>query len=240
MATEPAGIYTLPEWDEAPDEALRPGGLALTRRALALCGATRGMLLLDLGCGRGVSAAYAAAEHGLRAVGLDRCPMMLTRGHGRAPRLPLVRGGAEGLPFGDGAVDVVLAECTLSLVGDRAAALREIRRVLRPGGALAMSDVYLRSPERAPGVAELLAAPGRGLARPREAICAELGAAGLAVEHWENHSAALGELAGAVGPGAVALHWEAAPGVEPFAAALAVARARPGYFLLIARRTGGG
>lgn len=240
MTAEAASIYTLPAWDEAPDEALRPGGLALTRRALAVCGVTPGMLLLDLGCGRGVSAAYAAAEHSLRAIGLDHCAAMLAHSHVRAPGLPLVCGDAGCLPCGDGVMDIVLAECALSVVGDRAAALREIGRVLRPGGALVMTDVYLRSPERAPGIAQLLAAPGCGLARPREAICAELEAVGLAVEAWEDHSAALSELACTMSPAATAVHWEAAPDVDLFAVALAVARARPGYFLLVARSTQGG
>ncbi|NTV65747.1 MAG: hypothetical protein HGA65_19745, partial [Oscillochloris sp.] len=117
------------------------------------------------------------------------------------------------------------------------AALGEIRRVLRPGGALALSDVYLRSPERAPELADLLAEEVRGLARARAAICAALGTAGLAIAHWEDHTPALGELASALGPRAVAAHWRPAPGADPFDVALAVARARPGYFLLIARRT---
>lgn len=210
--------------------ALRPGGLELTRRALALCGAAPGARLLDLGCGRGESAACAAAEFGLMPVGLDRSPALRGAGCG----LPLLRGVAEALPLAGGAVDVVLAECVLSVMADRAAALREVRRALAPGGAFVVSDVYLRSPGGAPGLAGLLAPAGRGLARSREAICAELAAHSFAVEHWEDHTGALRDFACAA-PAEAARHWEPAPGADSFATALAVARARPGYFLLIAR-----
>lgn len=218
-----------------PDLSLHAGGLELTRRALALCGATPGMTLLDLGCGCASSVAL-AEELGLLAVGLDR---RVTRSPGRPlTRPPFIQGAAERLPLSDGCVDIVLAECSLSLVADRATALAEIRRALRPGGALALSDVYLRSPERAPEVGALLRPVRRGPARSRAAICAELTTAGLIVERWEDHSAALRGLADAIGPRAVAAQWEPAPGADPFATALAVARARPGYFLLIARLAG--
>lgn len=219
-----------------PHAPLRPGGPELTRRALALAAAPPGARLLDLGCGRGESAALAAKEPGLLTVGLDLCAARLRDGQTLRPGQPLLQGTAERLPVADGSLDVILAECSLSLIDDRAAALGEIRRALRPGGALALTDVYLRSPERAPGLDQLLAAAGRGLARSRAAICAELAACGLAVALWEDHSSALRDFACAGGAASAGSCWEPAPGVDPFALALAVARARPGYFLLVARR----
>ncbi len=217
---------------------IHPGGLALTRHALALCGALPGALLLDLGCGGGASVALAAREFGLVALGLDVRVTPLPHGQILPAGALLIQAIAERLPLRCGIIDLILAECSLSVVSDRAATLSEIQRVLRPGGALIISDVYLRSPERAPDVGNLLTTMRRGLAHSCEAICAELATYGLTVEHWEDCSVALHDFACAAPPEAIATYWQAAPGVNPFDAALAIARARPGYLLLLARRMG--
>ncbi|NTU85988.1 MAG: hypothetical protein HGA45_42790 [Chloroflexales bacterium] len=58
---------------------------------------------------------------------------------------------------------------------------------------------------------------------------------GLAAQLWEDHSEALRDLACRSAARATVSLWTAAPGVDPFDLQIAVARARPGYFLLIAR-----
>lgn len=99
-----------------------------------------GMRVLDLGVGPGTSALeMARARPGLRLVALDRAPAMLRAAarraaHARIP-LPLARGDALALPFRDRAFDAVTGHSLLYLLPDPAAALEEIRRVLRPGGA---------------------------------------------------------------------------------------------------------
>jgi ubiquinone/menaquinone biosynthesis C-methylase UbiE len=116
-------------------DVLRPGGLALTDRALALCDLPRAARVLDVGCGTGAAVAHLRKLYGYRAVGID---LAATAGH-------CIRALAESLPVKDAACDCVLCECVLSLVPDQEACLRELHRVLRPGGCAILSDIYDRS-----------------------------------------------------------------------------------------------
>jgi demethylmenaquinone methyltransferase/2-methoxy-6-polyprenyl-1,4-benzoquinol methylase len=128
-----------PEYDRM--NALITFGLApswraeLVRRA-APCGAC-----LDLGCGTGdLTQALLQADPHARLVGLDLTPAMLGGARGRleaaglASRAALTRGDAERLPYADGAFDTVVSAFLMRNVGDRAAAYREVARVLKPGG----------------------------------------------------------------------------------------------------------
>ena len=76
------------------------------------------------------------------------------------------------LPFADASLDGLIAECVLSTLADPARALAEWRRALKPGGRLALSDVYSRA-----------AADGGRLAT-REKLCQRLIAAGFRVERF--------------------------------------------------------
>lgn len=98
-----------------------------------------GPRVLDLGVGPGTSALeMARADPSRRHVGLDVSERMLVRARERARAggvpLPLLRADALRLPVRDGAFDGATGHSVLYLVGDAAAALREIRRALRPGG----------------------------------------------------------------------------------------------------------
>jgi ubiquinone/menaquinone biosynthesis C-methylase UbiE len=91
-------------------------------------------LVLDVGCGPGNSTAHLRASIGAGAIGLDPAAAMLKRARRRDGALRLVRGDAAALPVRDGVLDAVTLHSVLYLLPDRAVALREIRRVLRPGG----------------------------------------------------------------------------------------------------------
>jgi ubiquinone/menaquinone biosynthesis C-methylase UbiE len=117
---------------------LPPGGEARIRVA-------------DLGCGPGVSTfAIARARPGSLVVGLDLAPRMLGEARGRAAalgraqarrgRLAWVRGDVVRLPFATGSLDAVTGHSFLYLLPDRAAALAEMRRVLRGGGRLVLME----------------------------------------------------------------------------------------------------
>jgi SAM-dependent methyltransferase len=102
-----------------------------------------GEQVLDLGTGTGAAAVRAAVAVGAagRVVGIDISPEMLTRASHAAAALDLrnvhvAEGRAEAIPAGPATFDVVLASLSLMYVIDRAAAAREISRVLRPGGRL--------------------------------------------------------------------------------------------------------
>jgi ubiquinone/menaquinone biosynthesis C-methylase UbiE len=90
---------------------------------------------LDLGCGLG-NLAVAAARRGASVVAVDPYPDPLHRARRRVPGVPCVLARAEALPFRDGAFDTVIGGLVLCSVDDPAAALAEVRRVLRPGGEL--------------------------------------------------------------------------------------------------------
>jgi SAM-dependent methyltransferase len=97
--------------------------------------------VLDVACGTGVVARTAAASVGPggRVTGLDVNPGMLAVARRLAPAIECREGEAEKLPFADGSFDAALCQFGLMFFADRAAALREMMRVLAPGGRLAVS-----------------------------------------------------------------------------------------------------
>jgi ubiquinone/menaquinone biosynthesis C-methylase UbiE len=99
---------------------------------------------------------------------------------------------AEALPLDDSSVDAVLCECALCTFPDKPAAARELARVLRPGGALALSDMTA-DPARLPAELRSLDAwiACIGDARPLSELSAILAAAGLVIEREERHDDAL-------------------------------------------------
>lgn len=121
----------------------------------------RGEAVLDLGCGAGFDAFIAADLVGPRGrvVGVDLSPEMLAVAETgrRAAGLGHVQfreASVEALPLADTSFDVALCNGLFSLVPDKPAALREILRVLRPGGRLQVCDMGLTDdaliPENAP------------------------------------------------------------------------------------------
>jgi SAM-dependent methyltransferase len=114
------------------------------RLILDLCGHVDGCRVLDIGCGDG-ALVCALAVRGAAPTGIDPDQTMLTAARARASATSvaasLVQGRVEQLPFADGAFDVVAAVTVLCFVPDAAAALREIGRVLRPGGRFVVGEL---------------------------------------------------------------------------------------------------
>jgi SAM-dependent methyltransferase len=122
-----------------------PGMAEEVRIARLLLGLGPGDVVLDVACGPGNFTrefARAVGEEGL-AVGIDASATMLARGVGemresQPPNLVLIRGDAVELPFRDRVFDGVSCFAALHLFSDPFAALDEMRRVLRPGGRVAI------------------------------------------------------------------------------------------------------
>jgi arsenite methyltransferase len=210
-------------------ERLRPGGVQLTVRAIDCAGFTAGERILDLGCGNGAGV-NRLRRHGCVPVGVDLAPQSLARAAQALPGLAAIAGDARRLPFADASFDGMLAECSLSLAGFTPATLVECLRVLRPGGKLAVTDVFARADD-----AQRTALPGclAGLAS-RKDILAALVAAGFIVERWEDHSDVLKSLLVQLilsGGGAESL-WNS----DGSNYTTALRACRPGYFLLIAAK----
>jgi arsenite methyltransferase len=182
-------------------DALHPGGAELTERLAQALRVGAGDLVLDIGSGLGTSALVIARATGCAVVGVDLSSANVERATTRAadagllPRVRFVEGDAEALPLANATVDGVVSECSLCLVPDKPAAVREIARVLRGGGRVAISDVTAE-PSRLPPELQTLSAWTACLAdaRPLAELAALLEDAGLVVEEIETHDQLLGAL----------------------------------------------
>jgi arsenite methyltransferase len=182
---------------------LHPGGEATTRRALELIAAGPGERLLDVASGAGTSALLAARELGCLVAGVDyseravRGAQQAADAGGLSDRISFVAGDAEALPFAEREFDAVLCECSLSTFPHKRRALGEIRRVLRPGGRLALSDVVVDRTRLPAALADALAAVACvGEALPRqgyEELLVDAGLRPFAIESRDADAAALAE-----------------------------------------------
>ncbi len=120
-------------------------------------GVSPGHAVLDIACGTGATTREAFERSGPagKVTGLDCNPGMLAVARARQPDVDWVEGRAEELPFSGGSFDAVLCQFGLMFFEDRDRALKEMRRVLRPGGRLALSvwDQVVHSP----GYSEMIA-----------------------------------------------------------------------------------
>jgi demethylmenaquinone methyltransferase / 2-methoxy-6-polyprenyl-1,4-benzoquinol methylase len=100
----------------------------------------KGDRVLDACCGTG-DLAIAARARGADVVGLDFSEAMLERAHAKSREIEWVRGDVLALPFDDASFDAVTVGFGVRNVDDLEAGLRELRRVLRPGGRLGILEI---------------------------------------------------------------------------------------------------
>ncbi len=110
-------------------------------RVIEKAGLEPGMRVLDVACGTGVLAipAARAVEPGGSVVGLDLNSGMLAVAGRKAPQIEWREAPAEKLPFDDESFDAVVSQFGLMFFTDKEGAIREIARVLRPGGRFAIA-----------------------------------------------------------------------------------------------------
>ncbi len=181
-------------------ESYHPGGAALTRRLADTMELRPGARLLDVAAGVGTTALLLARERGVDVIGIDLGASQVARARARARARPHGRDGlaafevadAERLPLADGSVDAVVCECALCTFPGKDTAAAELARVLRPGGRLGISDVWL-DPQRLDPQLRGLAGRVACLAdaRPIAEVIGTLEGAGLTVSHVERHDDAL-------------------------------------------------
>lgn len=124
-----------PRYDRRFGDACRPAQTLCLSTLESALGATAPTCVLDIGCGTGVLLAEIRRRWpGTDLVGLDPAERMLAVAKERLPDARLLLGPAERIPVPSGTVAVVVSTTSFGHWPDKPAAIREIRRVLHPGG----------------------------------------------------------------------------------------------------------
>jgi arsenite methyltransferase len=137
------------EWLEGlPEAAIE--SFAGTGNPFSLGPLQSGARVVDVGCGAGIDSLIAARMVGPvgQVVGVDMTPAMLNKAQQAADEaaldnLEFRQGYGEALPVPDAWADVIISNGVLNLMPDKAAALQEMARVLKPGGRLQIGDILV-------------------------------------------------------------------------------------------------
>lgn len=194
-ATSSCGTYTIMSDSYADLEGYNPDadlglGCGLPTQFAKI---SPGDTVLDLGAGAGNDCFVARAETGDtgKVIGVDFTPKMIELARQNAEKrgfnnVEFRQGDIEDLPVTNDSVDVVVSNCVLNLVPDKAKVFSEIKRVLRPGGHFSISDVVLRGdlPEKLVSAAEMYAGCVSGAMQMDEylALIEQAGFQGMAVQ----------------------------------------------------------
>ncbi len=150
-----------------------------------------GEVIVDLGSGGGLDVFLASRLVGPngRAIGIDMTPAMIERAQANAAaggyqNVEFHLATIDKIPLADESVDCVISNCVINLAPDKPAVFREIARILKPGGRLAVSDIALKG-ELPLAVAQSLAAYVGCIAGAIHADAYREGLLGAGFEHVE-------------------------------------------------------
>jgi arsenite methyltransferase len=183
-----------------------PGGLDLTKRAAEIAQAAAGDQVLDIACGTGAGCCLFAEAYGCTAVGIDISEKKIASAKARTKiaglegQASFIVSDAESLPFPEASFDLVISECSFSILPNKRQAALEISRVLRPRGRAVMTDIVLKgdNPEPEDGCLDRSQVPlfacvaGAG---PLDAYVEIFEKTGLHKTTTEDHTAAFKKIA---------------------------------------------
>ena len=137
------------------------GARKATDELLALCYIENAHEVLNVGCGIGISCAYIAKKYRCRVIGVDISGKMIEWSRKRAhqerveDKVDFRVADVFDLPFEADRFDAVIVESVIAFVDDKARAIRECRRVTRPGGYVALNESFFTEAPT-PEVSELV------------------------------------------------------------------------------------
>lgn len=223
----PISLYEHPVWQTDPEQTMHPGGLEITEQALAFCDLPPDTRVLDVGCGTGASLSYITSMLGYASYGIDTSAELLSRARKKNPEVLFVQAKGEHLPIANESMNLILSECTLSMF-EVHLALSEYGRILKHEGYFILSDLFVRNENGLKDLRQLPPGLCISAAMTQTQIMEEIELCHLKVVAWQDCSEKLKEFP--------ICTLATAAAVDPFDLYIASARAKLGYYFLIARK----
>lgn len=225
-------LYQSKPLQESCGNYLRPGGEQLSRRILELTNPTFSDRIGDIGCGRGTTLKILHRQGFKQLFGIDRHLEFFEKRN--EEEINYACGDMTSLPYRNGSLDLLICECSWNL-SKKQRSLSEFARVLKPGGRLALADIFLQTPAPGNWPIESCLASACTLRETQELV----GHAGFYTLHFENHSHLLKQAAAewVFAHGSLSEFWSAVTGSKTVGDSLCAmtAASKPGLFILIGK-----